>query len=728
MNKLLFSIAIFAILLSACGPVTAIPSVTPTATATVVPATPTPAIAVTHPELEPITPENVGRLKQIDRWGEGTLYGMAISPDQKTIVVYTASRKFLLDSHTLNETRTAPPPKYGGHYPLSGGFDSYRQEVAYSPDGKHIAFADGFEISIWDAGLNQLENRIRLWVPDLEPSSIKFSPNGKYLVVYSRGGNSPCDGVAANIALYTVKGDLVLSRYTCHPMFMYTTHFFTSDGKIYLLLYSYGTYENVLYVIDINSDSPSEISIHPIGGYIVGNVSPDGSLLLTDEYQHGKYITKIVSFPNLEVLATVEGSIEFVPSGDGKYTWKVRVDKDGEEVLPCGIDPSRYTLLSSDSERAVVGFPSGYSRILTSSLQLWDLASCTQLKTLTFPNYRSPVFSPDGAMLAVEDFANRTISFVDTDAGSVLFSISKSRNDSWLGHAGFIPDGSLAYVVEEQNDRGTYHYDISIWDTRAEKLLYTLVRNGDGLLTIVAGREEPIVYVQDHTGLKAWNIETGKSIWSISNINNFALSADGKRISAISGNSILLLDSKTGARLQTIEGIYVTYGSVFPNRDGSRVVASRRIEPNGRGGFVTINTSDKTAVQSALFGYWAADIVNSPLGDYFVADTDYGYLYLADYEHPDITRVIFGFSKNWGVEDREPMFPDVFLHYVGFSPDGKLLVTVLQNEIRIWDVQSGLLVGVLEPDYHVEDITFSPDGRMIAVAGDGDIRIWGVLK
>jgi len=65
---------------------------------------------------------------------------------------------------------------------------------------------------------------------------------------------------------------------------------------------------------------------------------------------------------------------------------------------------------------------------------------------------------------------------------------------------------------------------------------------------------------------------------------------------------------------------------------------------------------------------------------------------------------------------------------VAFSPDGKLLATACENNLSVYDANSGILLITVEGN--AEDLTrliFSPNGTAIAGAGDkGSIIIWQV--
>ncbi|MFJ2835253.1 toll/interleukin-1 receptor domain-containing protein [Nocardia sp. NPDC087230] len=65
-----------------------------------------------------------------------------------------------------------------------------------------------------------------------------------------------------------------------------------------------------------------------------------------------------------------------------------------------------------------------------------------------------------------------------------------------------------------------------------------------------------------------------------------------------------------------------------------------------------------------------------------------------------------------------------------FSPDGRRIAAATgEGTIRIWDVETGRLVGTPSAGYDTapNSITFSPDGRSVAASGkDGTIRWWDI--
>jgi WD40 repeat protein len=62
-----------------------------------------------------------------------------------------------------------------------------------------------------------------------------------------------------------------------------------------------------------------------------------------------------------------------------------------------------------------------------------------------------------------------------------------------------------------------------------------------------------------------------------------------------------------------------------------------------------------------------------------------------------------------------------------FSPDGKIIAAVKNNQIQLWDVESGKVKNSIKTNHtKISDINFSSDGKYIATLGDNSIRLWDV--
>jgi WD40 repeat protein len=67
---------------------------------------------------------------------------------------------------------------------------------------------------------------------------------------------------------------------------------------------------------------------------------------------------------------------------------------------------------------------------------------------------------------------------------------------------------------------------------------------------------------------------------------------------------------------------------------------------------------------------------------------------------------------------------------MAYSPDGLILATgSYDGSLRLWDMQTGVLIQSIPTDAVIESLAFSPDGSLIATGGgfqDNLVRIWSV--
>ncbi len=199
-------------------------------------------------ELENIEPDNVNRLEMVDEWGKGNVYGVALSPDEKTVAVATTSGIYVYDGKTFKQRQFIDLPitlQNMGHYIPD-------QVISFSPDGNLLAI--GYEnIIIWDFSKNKIVEWIHNDISDFNIVNLAFSPNGKTIVATSMGGYAPCDAWGGNYALYDVESHTLLyNDYFCPESALF--HFtFTNNSKVVFVGNSAGTKGNGYQVSIVDS-------------------------------------------------------------------------------------------------------------------------------------------------------------------------------------------------------------------------------------------------------------------------------------------------------------------------------------------------------------------------------------------------------------------------------------------------------------------------------------------
>ncbi len=276
------------------------------------------------------------------------------------------------------------------------------------------------------------------------------------------------------------------------------------------------------------------------------------------------------------------------------------------------------------------------------------------------------------------------------------------------GHTGIITsvvfsnDG--AYIASSGRDRA-----IKLWDAHS----------GEELHTFDAGTSEldinGIIFSPDSqwliTPLTAWNVETYDTALTLNRSGlHVAVSPDG-RLLAINGahQPVKIWDTASGEVISTIAGSGEdnTFSLTF-SPDGTLLAGSCSY------GFVKI---------------W--DVESGEL----VIELDYGDG--SDVHDlaftPDGSRLLTGGTAHsmrlWDTASWETIdsFSAEGVMGLAISPDGSLVAAVLEYSVKIWEIESGLVVASLRHNTQILSVAFSADGSLVAVgAYDGNIYLWGI--
>ena len=344
------------------------------------------------------------------------------------------------------------------------------------------------------------------------------------------------------------------------------------------------------------------------------------------------------------------------------------VRKEIEWIEPSGGAP---TALAMSPDRTSVLTASGIGK-----LRLWDIASGDEL--LDYDLGRRSVddlaFSPDGEWLAIGGRRESYLwQFQSGDEPKNLPAVAQG-----VMSVVFSPDGKwLATGSSEDNG-------VRLWNVKTQKLQRRLRGQANYHLATVAFSPDGgqlLVPRSPHSkpftgGIEVWDVKTGKTVRTLAagtGFGRFAVSRDGKRIAAISGDSIKVIDVDSGKQIRT--------EFAGPTGDPYNVVFS----PDGR----SLVSSDT----NGSIRYWSA-------------------------QTGEQKRVMF--------HERGRM-----VRALDVSPDGKLLASSsLDDTVRLWDLATGKLIyrlyGHGELGGHRE-VRFTPDGKQFVAWGDDmECRRWDV--
>lgn len=227
-----------------------------------------------------------------------------------------------------------------------------------------------------------------------------------------------------------------------------------------------------------------------------------------------------------------------------------------------------------------------------------------------------------------------------------------------------------------------------------------------------------VVSACDDYYVRVWDITIGRQLWKSlkheSKIEYAAFTPDGKRIVSVDfSGTACVWDAATGSLMSTPkewesgEEIYVEF-----SRDGSRVTA------NGK--------DRKVRVWDSLTGKQIGKTIEADEKLFHPIFSQDGKRIVT--VSPDRTASVWDVMT--GKELGDPITHVGVFQYPGFSNNGQRFYTHFgpRSEILIWDVTTGKQVGRPLPHAHnVIDVDFSPDDRRIAAdCMDGAARVWDV--
>jgi WD40 repeat protein len=265
---------------------------------------------------------------------------------------------------------------------------------------------------------------------------------------------------------------------------------------------------------------------------------------------------------------------------------------------------------------------------------------------------------------------------------------------------------------------------VRLWDAQSGALLRTLEEHSGGLGSLAFSPDGKTGASDGYNGpVKVWDAQTGGLKYTLTMLaQRLVFSPDGQTLATQSGDyEVKLWDAQSGTLKQTL--------SPYTNsQDRSRRFEIRDLafSPDGntlaaaggllhQGGEVVLFDTQSGAIQKR----WAChtDIVQkvtiSPDGK---------------------TLVTAGLDQNvilWDLQTgqaRQTIKIDIMPVSITYSPDGKLLAGGLSSSVMLWDAQTGALKQTIDVNWSVA-VMFLSDGKTILVANGGsnnEALLWRV--
>ena len=351
----------------------------------------------------------------------------------------------------------------------------------------------------------------------------------------------------------------------------------------------------------------------------------------------------------------------------------------------------------------------GRERDYDTPLDFWDVRAGKSVQRILLPkrfSIHSPVFSPDGKMLAAENLRNVIY----------LWDIASGRRRDLTGNIFvFSPDGKRLASADKNRvvcwntstGEPIWQQEIGIFDD----MWITLSFSPDGRTLIAAPHH-------DKDSWHVWDAATGQAVEGLklphkSRVRDLAVAPDGRTLVFVAfgevgtlrvDRRIRIWDLRAGKLLHTLstEGVIGPFfpdGKSFLSNDG----ALQRWElASGRPMFA----------ESSEFGRRdrVIQMVYSPDGRRLASADFDGTIRLWDVAQSKTLHSLRGHRR--------------YYFSMAFTPDGKFLITgAIEGELHIWDVETGKSVRRIPlrgpedkvKDVHVRRLQVTADGRSLLV-------------
>lgn len=619
-----------------------------------------------------ITSENIGDLALIDRWGKGFVHDFDYSPTENTVAVSTSTGIFSIDIKSLEITTIWEDDISSGQSPYS---------IAYSPDGKYLAFAQE-QVIIRDLSKQDDEKQFHNVLSNFIITDIAFSSNGRSLVTMGFGPYTPCDASGGVFQLFDLETEkLLYYQYFCPESSVYYFRI-ASNGTVLFTGRSPNTREYQTNIVDSTTGQIKHT--YQTDGDLIIDYSTDGEILASqdnwfnDNYHPG---TDLINVHTNNVVNHIDGDVIFLPNDDKilvrpeKDLWEIQ-DLDGnvqckifddEHVLSLWIEPYRPKF--QVRQNFLLIWNSWYQEI-----QVWNTTNCNIEATIPFPysNYGT-IFSSDNLTLA--SGSSYYIHLWNTQNGSVNNSIPGNEHSGPNRVFAISPTSSNIIVGTEDDPYRLNYYNINTLE-----LIRTISGDDNNIDKIIYSPDGSVFVTLQHHKLLFWNANTYEENFSTDRLD------------------------------------YISPAQLFFSPDSTKlaVIQNRREEDN----ILLFDVNTGELIDEIVIGLFR-NASMSPNWSYFAVSDGDGNLTIYDLDGDNAPKQLIGHNQ---LSD-----PYSYISDIEISPDGGLIATVADNNLRFWDPISGKLLAELMVDFSIYWITFSSDGQRIASSGsDGTIRIWEI--